>query len=66
MHMPVASSFVQASPSLAGWPLSSLCFEAESGSLALRLTLCASRGFVDAIARRRRPVSYMFHRHFTW
>src|SRR5215218_9456718 len=37
VHMPVSSLTVLASPSLAGWPLSSLLFEAEPGSLSLRL-----------------------------
>src|SRR5690606_23645175 len=37
LHMPVASSSVRASPPPGGWPLSSLRFEAESGSLSLRL-----------------------------
>src|SRR6476620_2402348 len=32
-----------ASPSLKGWPLSSLRFEAEPGSLSLRLAPCAAQ-----------------------
>jgi hypothetical protein len=66
MHVPVTSSSVLASPYLAGWPLSSQRFEAELGSLSLRLTLSASRGFARMIAHGRRPVRYMVHRHFTW
>jgi hypothetical protein len=45
VHMPVASPLMLASPSLKGWPLSTLRFEAEPGSLSLRLAPCALQGF---------------------
>jgi hypothetical protein len=64
--MPVASSPVQASPSLAGWPLPSSRFGAESDSLVLRLAPCASRGFSQDDYSPVRPLGYMCHRHFTW
>jgi len=51
LHAPVTSSLVLASPSLAGWPLPSLRFEAQRSSLALRLTQCAFQGFATTIAR---------------
>ena len=47
----VASRSVLASPLLAGWPLSTCCNEAESGSLALRLTSSRSRGFDGGLPR---------------
>lgn len=64
--MPVASSLVLASPILAGWPLPLWFFEAEPGSLSLRLASSAFRGFDGAVTHNHRPVGYMSHRHFTW
>jgi hypothetical protein len=65
VHMPVASPPILASPSLKGWPLSSLRFEAESGSLSLRLAPCALQGFRAPVARLTLPaqlhVSQAFH-----
>lgn len=62
--MPVSSLLMLASPNLEGWPLSSQRFEAETGSLSLRLAPSAFRGFDDPVTQNHRPVSYMSHRHF--
>ena len=53
------------SPSLAGWPLSSLRFEASREFTGVTANLFASRGFDRPIARPDRPFGYMCHRHFT-
>ena len=65
VHMPVASLTMLASPSLTGWPLSALRFEAEPGSLSLRLAPCALQGFSAPVTRLTLParlhVSQAFH-----
>jgi hypothetical protein len=40
--------------------------EAESGSLALRLTSSPSRGFAEADCSALRSTGYMCHEHLTW
>jgi len=50
----------QASPHPAGWPLPSMCNEAETGSLSLRLTRSQSRGstsFASHLSGGDRPAS---------
>src|SRR5687768_6392975 len=66
VHLPVSSLTVLASPTPKGWPLSSWRFEAEPGSLSLRLAPCALQGFRAPVARLPRLLGYMCHRHFTW
>ena len=52
LHMLVASWSVLASPLMEGWPLPDLSHEAESGSLALRLTASPSRASSRRVAPR--------------
>ncbi len=66
LHTPVAS------PPVRGFALSerlattSLCHEAESGSLTLRLTSSPMRGFTLPVTRTRCPLGYMVNRQLPW
>ena len=56
----------QASPSLAGWPRPKKLNEAETGSLALRLTSSSKRGFTEPVTRTRCPPDYTVNRLLPW
>ena len=66
LHTPVAS------PSIRGFAFSGrlatteLRNEAESGSLALRLTSSPKRGFTEPVTRTRCPPGYMVNRQLPW
>ena len=57
LHLLIPSRCMLASPYMEGWPLPDLSYEAESGSLALRLTASADRGFVTSGHPVQRPIA---------